>query len=66
MLSAQPLELPLAPARACLAGGTAVERIRFHAGAVWFPWRSHAAWFLGQMRRWEWLAAGVDLEQAAR
>ena len=66
MLAEPPLELPLAPTRACLAGGAAVERIRFHAGAVWFPWRSHAAWFLGQMRRWDWLAAGIDLEQAAR
>ncbi|HEY3847814.1 MAG TPA: CmpA/NrtA family ABC transporter substrate-binding protein [Acetobacteraceae bacterium] len=64
-LSAMPLGLPFAACRACLPGGTAPERIRFHAGAVWFPWRSHAGWFLGQMRRWGWLEAATDLVQAA-
>lgn len=65
LLAGQPLSLPLAATRACLPGGTAVEQIRFQAGAAWFPWRSHAAWFLGQMRRWGWLAPDIDLEQAA-
>ncbi len=35
--------------------GEGVERVRFHAGAAWFPWRSQADWFLGEMRRWGWL-----------
>ena len=69
-LSALPLGLPLGPSRACLPGGTAAERIRFQAGGVWFPWRSHAAWFLHQMDRWGWLegwlAPGTDLAKAAQ
>jgi len=64
-LAAPPLELPLAASRACLPGGAATEHVRFHAGAVWFPWRSHAAWFLEQMRRWGWLDPGTDVVQAA-
>lgn len=64
-LSAPPLGLPLAACRACLPGGTATERIRFQAGGVWFPWRSQAAWFLGQMQRWGWLHPAVDPVQAA-
>lgn len=59
-LATQPFGLPLAASHACLAGGGAVERIRFHTGAAWFPWRSHAAWFLGQMRRWGWLSPEID------
>jgi NitT/TauT family transport system ATP-binding protein/nitrate/nitrite transport system substrate-binding protein len=65
-LAAQPLGLPLAASHACLPGGTATERIRFHTGAAWFPWRSQAAWFLGQMQRWGWLAPGTDVAAAAR
>jgi two-component system, oxyanion-binding sensor len=65
LLAEPPLALPLAASRACLPGGTAMERIRFHAGAAWFPWRSHAAWFVGQMRRWGWVATDIDPEQAA-
>jgi NitT/TauT family transport system ATP-binding protein/nitrate/nitrite transport system substrate-binding protein len=65
-LAAPPLRLPYAACLACLPGGTAAEHIRFQAGGSWFPWRSHAGWFLGQMRRWGWLDAGTDLLQAAR
>jgi len=35
---------------------------RFHSGAANFPWRSHAAWILTQMRRWGQIDAGVDIE----
>jgi NitT/TauT family transport system ATP-binding protein/nitrate/nitrite transport system substrate-binding protein len=65
LLAEPPLALPWSATRACLPGGTATEQIRFHAGAAWFPWRSQAAWFLGQMRRWGWLGPGTDLAQAA-
>ncbi len=60
------LDLPLGPTRMALPGGTGVERIRFHAGEVWYPARAHAAWFLGQMRRWEWVPPDLDLDQVAR
>ena len=61
------LALPEAACRAVLAGGSARERIRFHAGAAWFPATAHARWFLGQMRRWGWVdAASADLEALAR
>jgi two-component system, oxyanion-binding sensor len=33
---------------------------------VWFPWRSHAAWFVAQMQRWGWLAPDIDRVAAAR
>ena len=36
----------------------------FFASAATFPWRSHAGWFLGQMRRWSYLGREVDLEAA--
>jgi two-component system, oxyanion-binding sensor len=65
MLAEPPLGLPLAATRACLPGGSAPERVRFHAGATWFPRQSDAAWFLRQMHRWGWLGAGIDLAQAA-
>jgi hypothetical protein len=60
-----PLDLPEASSLACLPGGGAAEHVRFHLGATWFPWRSQAAWFLGQMRRWGWLRPRIDLVQAA-
>jgi two-component system, oxyanion-binding sensor len=28
------------------------NQTRFHAGAATYPWRSHALWFLVEMRRW--------------
>jgi NitT/TauT family transport system ATP-binding protein/nitrate/nitrite transport system substrate-binding protein len=55
------LHLPRAASRAALAGGEGPERITFHARGAWFPARAHAAWFLGQMRRWGWLPAEEDL-----
>ena len=51
--------------RAALPGGGAREQIRFHAPAVWFPWRGHAAWFLGQLRRWGWLDGTAEQESLA-
>lgn len=66
LLAAPPLNLPLAATSACLPGGAAAEQVRFHVGATWFPWRSHAAWYLAQMHRWGWLNADVDLAQAVR
>jgi two-component system, oxyanion-binding sensor len=37
----------------------------FFANAANFPWRSHALWFLGQMRRWGYVGADVDLKAAS-
>ncbi len=54
-LLAEAAGLPDAACRAALPGGGGMETVRFHAGAAWFPWRSQAAWFAGQMRRWGWL-----------
>lgn len=51
--------------RAALPAGDARERIGFHAPAVWFPWRGHVEWFLGQMRRWGWLDGNVEQERLA-
>ena len=36
----------------------------FFANAATFPWLSHAAWFLGQMRRWGYLGMGIDTDAA--
>lgn len=66
LLAEPPLGLPFSATQACLPHGAALERTRFHAGAVWFPWRSHAAWFLAQMRRFGWLGAEVDPRQSAQ
>jgi NitT/TauT family transport system ATP-binding protein/nitrate/nitrite transport system substrate-binding protein len=55
------LHLPWAASRAALPGGDGQEHIRFHAREAWFPARAHAAWFLGQMRRWGWLSPEEDL-----
>ena len=46
------LALPERAVRAVLSGP---DRPIFAAGAVGFPFISHAAWFAGQMRRWGWL-----------
>ncbi len=42
-----------------------VDRSVFFASAANFPWRSHAAWFLREMSRWNLLDRGVDLDAAA-
>lgn len=60
------LDLPLGPTRMALPEGSGVERIRFHAGDVWYPAHAHALWFLWQMRRWDWIPPEVDIEQVAR
>ncbi len=36
----------------------------FFANAANFPWRSHALWFLREMRRWGYLDADADLDAA--
>jgi NitT/TauT family transport system ATP-binding protein/nitrate/nitrite transport system substrate-binding protein len=43
----------------------AVDRSVFFARAANFPWRSQAAWFLGQMARWRHLPTEIDRERAA-
>ena len=60
------LGLPREASRAALAGGSGAELIRFHTREAWFPAHAHALWFLGQMRRWNWLDSGVDLAALAR
>jgi NitT/TauT family transport system ATP-binding protein/nitrate/nitrite transport system substrate-binding protein len=55
------LYLPEAASRAALPGGDGRERIRFHEREAWFPARAHAAWFLGQMRRWGWISPEEDV-----
>jgi NitT/TauT family transport system ATP-binding protein/nitrate/nitrite transport system substrate-binding protein len=46
---------------ASLRGGAAGEMLQgrsvFFRGAATFPWRSHAQWFIGQMKRWGYLGA---------
>lgn len=37
----------------------------FHRRAAGLPWRSHAAWFLAQLRRWGELPDSVDIAAAA-
>ncbi|WP_225767446.1 CmpA/NrtA family ABC transporter substrate-binding protein [Inquilinus sp. Marseille-Q2685] len=37
----------------------------YHRRAAGLPWRSHAAWFLAQLRRWGELPDGVDIAAAA-
>ena len=59
------LGLPESACRDALPGGSGVELIRFHTREAWFPARAHAVWFLGQMRRWGWLADETDLAALA-
>lgn len=37
----------------------------FHRHVANFPWRSHALWILGQMRRWGQIGANVDVRAVA-
>jgi two-component system, oxyanion-binding sensor len=37
----------------------------FFGNAANFPWRSHAQWFLAQMRRWGYLGDDADVDAAA-
>lgn len=66
LLAQPPLALPRDATLACLPGGGAKEQARFAPEAVAYPWQSHAAWFLSQMRRWRWLAADNCPEDAAK
>lgn len=59
------LNLPEEASRAALPGGEGQERIRFHTRDAWFPARTHALWFLGQMRRWGWLDERIDMAAVA-
>lgn len=45
--------------------GQGEEAIVFHRFAASFPWRSHAVWFLTQMRRWGQIGADIDIPAAA-
>jgi two-component system, oxyanion-binding sensor len=45
-----------------LPGSTAPETgCVFYRGAATFPWRSHALWFLSEMRRWGVIEASIGL-----
>lgn len=46
-------------------GGEGLDYLIFHRYAANFPWRSHAVWFLTQMRRWGQIGAAVDIPAAA-
>lgn len=59
------LALPESAILGALPGGAGAEQIRFHAREAWFPARAHARWFLGQMRRWQWVDADLDLDALA-
>jgi two-component system, oxyanion-binding sensor len=37
----------------------------FYRGAATFPWRSHALWFLSEMRRWGLIEASIGLRDLA-
>jgi two-component system, oxyanion-binding sensor len=49
-----------------LPGSTAPDRgCVFFRGAATFPWRSHALWFLNEMRRWGLIGESIDLRELA-
>ncbi len=50
------------PGAAAAAAGA--DTSTFSANAANFPWPSHAAWFVREMRRWGYLAEDVDAEAA--
>ena len=52
------------PGAGSRGAGTADVSV-FFANAATFPWRSHALWFVGQMRRWGWLDEVFDPEALA-
>jgi ABC-type nitrate/sulfonate/bicarbonate transport system substrate-binding protein len=59
------LRLPEEACRAALPGGSGAELIRFHTREAWFPAQAHALWFLGQMRRWNWLGEQTNINALA-
>lgn len=46
-------------------GPDSLDYIIYHRYAASFPWRSHAVWFLTQMRRWGQIGPEVDILTAA-
>jgi ABC-type nitrate/sulfonate/bicarbonate transport system substrate-binding protein len=54
---------PVALLRRSLADSP--DALVFHRGAANFPWVSHAAWFLAQMRRWGQIGPDVDVPTVA-
>jgi ABC-type nitrate/sulfonate/bicarbonate transport system substrate-binding protein len=46
-------------------GEASLDYIIYHRYAANFPWRSHAVWFLTQMRRWGQIGANVDIARVA-
>lgn len=56
------LSLPYEASLDALPGGSGIERVRFHPELH----RSHARWFLAEMRRWAWLPRNLDLERVAQ
>jgi NitT/TauT family transport system ATP-binding protein/nitrate/nitrite transport system substrate-binding protein len=48
-------------------GGAAARSVsRFHAHAANYPWRSHALWFLSEMKRWGLIDQKAPAEDLAR
>ena len=56
--------LPGADVRRAEARQPDADTSVFFANAANFPWRSHALWFLQQMRRWGYVGSGVELANA--
>lgn len=46
-------------------GSASQDYIIYHRYAASFPWRSHALWFLTQMRRWGQIGPEVDIRAVA-
>jgi nitrate/nitrite transport system substrate-binding protein len=46
-------------------GSGSLDYLIYHRYAANFPWRSHALWFLTQMRRWGQIGPEVDIRAAA-
>jgi ABC-type nitrate/sulfonate/bicarbonate transport system substrate-binding protein len=46
-------------------GEPSLDYIIYHRYAASFPWRSHAVWFLTQMRRWGQIGPDVDIGRVA-
>jgi len=47
------------------SGSDSLDYLIYHRYAANFPWRSHALWFLTQMRRWGQIGPEVDMRLAA-
>jgi nitrate/nitrite transport system substrate-binding protein len=47
-------------------GEATLDYIIYHRYAASFPWRSHAVWFLTQMRRWGQVGPAVDIGAVAQ